>query len=93
MTQETAKTARTEESTADGRGDGPVAVPRQVHCELRTLRQLGVDPFEEGILDTLDAYDFDAAREWAIANPDQYVRAVSEGTVDETFTEGSAGRG
>lgn len=66
----------------------PVPVPRQVHCELRTLHQLGgVDPLSPSILDVLDAYDFDAAREWAIENPDRYVRAVQAGTVDRSVVD------
>ncbi|MFC7139301.1 hypothetical protein ACFQMA_05540 [Halosimplex aquaticum] len=91
MTGETAETTGSDEPTAERRGDGPVAVPRQVHCELQTLGQMGVDPFEEGILDTLDRYNFHAAREWALDNPDRYVRAVREGTVDETFAETTTG--
>lgn len=64
----------------------PVAVPRQVHCELKTLRQLGThDPFSEEILEAAAAYNFEAAREWIVEHPEQYVRAVYAGTEDETL--------
>lgn len=72
--------------------DGPVAVPRQVHCELQTLRQMGGhDLLSTEVLDVLDAYDFDATREWAIEHPDRYVRAVREGTVDASVAASADG--
>lgn len=81
------ESARDAESTADGE---PVPVPRQVHCELQTLRQMGgCDLYSPDILDVLAAYDFEAARQWAVANPDRYVRAIEDGTVDETVVKGS----
>lgn len=64
---------------------GPVTVPRQVHCEIATLRQLGThDLLSAEVFDALEAYDFAAAREWIIEHPDRYVRAVYLGTEDET---------
>lgn len=81
------ESARDDASTADGE---PVPVPRQVHCELQALRQMGgFDLYSPDILDVLAAYDFGAARQWATANPDRYVRAIETGTVDETVTDGS----
>lgn len=73
--------------------DEPVAVPRQVHCELETLRELdGCDLLSPDVLDVLAAYDFDAARAWAVEHPDRYVRAVEAGTVDRTVaTDGGDG--
>ncbi|MFC6823951.1 hypothetical protein [Halopelagius fulvigenes] len=60
---------------------GPVAVPRQVHCELVTMRQMGThDMLSEEVLDGLAEYNFDAARQWVLEHPDEYVRALDEGT-------------
>lgn len=70
----------------------PVAVPRQVHCELETLRQMGThDLLSEEVLEAVEAYHFEATREWILEHPEKYVRAVSEGTVDETLPEAPAG--
>ena len=61
----------------------PVAVPRRVHCELETLRQMGThDMGSEEVLDGLKEYDFGAALEWVLENPEKYVRAVDAGTRD-----------
>lgn len=68
----------------------PVAVPRQVHCELKTLQQMGThDLLSEEVFEVLEAYDFEATRKWALEHPDQYVRAVYEGTRDETLAGSS----
>lgn len=62
---------------------GPVTVPRQVHCELRTLRQMGNHDLLSGdVLDVMEHYEFEAARTWALEHPDESVRAVVEGTRD-----------
>ena len=66
--------------------EGPVAVPRQVHCELQTLRQMGTHDLLSGeVLDALETYNFEATRDWVVDHPDEYVRAVYRGTVDETL--------
>lgn len=63
----------------------PLAVPRQVHCELETLRQMGThDLLSADVLDVLERYDFEATRSWALEHPDAYVHAAVNGTVDET---------
>lgn len=62
-----------------------VEMPRQVYCELKTLRQMGTPLADaDAVVARLDAYDFRAAREWVLDNPDRYVRAVREGMADET---------
>lgn len=67
---------------------GPVAVPRQVHCELRTLRQIGThDLLSAEALDAMETYDFRAVRAWALEQPDRYVRAVRAGTRDRSIVE------
>lgn len=72
--------------------NGPVPVPRQVHCELTAVLQMGIhDPFSEDILEELQRYDFEATRQWAMENPDAYVAAVQRGTVDRTVTEQPTG--
>lgn len=74
-------------------GGEPVPVPRQVHCELTAVLQMGIhDPFSEDILEELKRYDFEATRQWAMENPDAYIEAVQRGTVDWTVTEQSAGK-
>lgn len=71
---------------------GPVPVPRQVHCELTAVLQMGIhDPLSEDILEELQRYDFEATRQWAMENPDAYVEAVQRGTVDRAVAERSAG--
>lgn len=66
----------------------PVPVPRQVHCELETLRQLGTHDLRSAeVFDALAAYDFTATREWIVENPGRYRRAVARGTRDETLVE------
>lgn len=63
----------------------PVEVPRQVYCELKTLRQMGVDPVDpDAVLARLDDYEFEAALDWVLENPDEYVRTVRAGMVDGT---------
>lgn len=70
----------------------PVAVPRQVHCELTTVLQMGIhDPFSEDILEQLRRYDFEATRRWAMENPEAYVAAVQRGTVDRSIVGRSPG--
>lgn len=71
-----------------------VPVPRQVHCELETLRQMGThDLLSAEALDAMETYDFDAARAWALEDPDRYVRAIVAGTedrsIDATHREGA----
>lgn len=69
----------------------PVTVPRQVHCELKTLRQMGThDLLSAEVLDALEAYSFEATREWVLEHPDEYVRAVYQGTEDETLVGASS---
>ena len=69
----------------------PVAVPRQVHCELETVRQMGThDLLSEEVLDALEFYDFEATREWVLEHPDEYVRAVHQGTRDESVAGATA---
>lgn len=69
----------------------PVAVPRQVHCELKTLDQMGTHDMLTGeVIDGLEAYDFEAARAWVLENPEEYVRAVRRGTRDETAAAGES---
>ncbi|WP_224270010.1 hypothetical protein [Haloprofundus salinisoli] len=66
----------------------PVAVPRQVHCELKTLRQMGThELLSEEVLDGLETYNFGTARQWVIENPEAYVQAVYHGTRDETVAD------
>lgn len=78
------------ETTTSDTAPGPVAVPRQVHCELTTLRQLnGVDLLSPDVLDVLAAYDFEATREWAVSHPNRYVRAVELGTQDASLVPDS----
>lgn len=63
----------------------PVPVPRQVHCELETLRQMGThDLLSPEALDAMETYDFDAAKEWALEDPDRYARAIVAGTEDRS---------
>lgn len=70
---------------------GPVPVPRQVHCELETLRQIGThDLRSAAVFDALEAYDFEATRAWIVDNPERYKRAISRGTRDQTLREGVA---
>lgn len=70
---------------------GPVAVPRQVHCELQTLRQMGThDLLSEEVFDALEAYHFEAAEEWILDHPEEYVVAVYDGTRDETLLDGES---
>lgn len=72
---------------------GPVAVPRQVHLELLTMRQMGThDMLSEDVLDGLEEYNFDAAREWVLEHPDEYVRALDEGTRVEADANASSER-
>ena len=67
---------RESESDAD-----PVAVPWQVHCEIRTLRQMNTHEMRSAeALDAMEAYNFDAALSWTLDNPDAYLRAVERGT-------------
>lgn len=64
----------------------PVPVPRQVHCELKTLRQMGThDMLSEEVLDGLEAYNFDAAKTWVLEHPDEYVRSLEVGMRDESL--------
>ncbi|SFG63084.1 hypothetical protein SAMN04488063_2651 [Halopelagius inordinatus] len=70
---------------------GPVTVPRQVHCELTTMRQMGThDMLSEDVLDGLETYNFDAARQWVLEHPDEYVRSLEQGMRDETLVGASS---
>lgn len=69
----------------------PVEVPRQVYCELKTLRQMGTDPTDpEAVVARLDAYNFETALNWVLENPERYVRTVDAGMVDETNADEAA---
>lgn len=69
----------------------PVTVPRQVHCELKTLRQMGThEMLSEDVLDGLEKYNFDAARQWVLEHPDEYVRSLEAGMRDETIADTSS---
>ncbi|MFC4553290.1 MULTISPECIES: hypothetical protein [Halorussus] len=71
----------------DGENE-PVEVPRQVYCELKTMRQMGThEPLSDEVLDGLETYNFRAAREWVLDNPEAYVRTVYDGMVDATSSE------
>jgi len=73
--------------------EDPVPVPRQVHCELETLRKMGThDLLSTEALDAMETYDFDAARAWALADPDRYVRAIVAGTTDRSLEAAGAER-
>jgi hypothetical protein len=68
--------------------EDPVPVPRQVHCELETLRQMGThDLLSAEALDAMETYDFDAAKAWALEDPDRYLRAIVAGTADRSVGE------
>ena len=59
----------------------PVAVPWQVHCEIRTLRQMNTHEMRSAeALEGMEAYKFEAALSWALENPDEYLRAAERGT-------------
>lgn len=64
--------------------DDAVEMPRQVYCEIKTVRQMGLyDVRTEEVIEGLEAYNFDAALEWVLDHPEEYVRAIEEGMVDE----------
>lgn len=68
----------------DESDSGPVTVPPQVACELETLKQMGThDLASAEVLDGLAEYDFHAARQWIVEHPDEYMRAVREGSPAE----------
>lgn len=72
------------ESEASESESGPVAMPRQVYCEIKTVRQMGLyDMYSEEVIEGLEAYNFDTALEWVLDNPEEYVRALDEGMEDE----------
>lgn len=87
MTQET-KTTTNDDAANSDESEGPVPVPRQVHCELRTVLQMGMhDPLSADILDAFEQYDFTTTRKWVLEHPDEYVAAIQRGTVDRSITE------
>lgn len=62
-----------------------VEMPRQVYCELKTLRQMGVDLTDaDAVTAGLERYNFDAALDWVLDDPEAYVEAVRSGMTDET---------
>lgn len=91
MNQQTNEQMTDDESGTNDRTPDPVSVPRQVHCELKTLRQMRThDLLSEEVLEALDDYGFEATREWILDNPDRYVRAVYCGTEDRTIADDSS---
>ena len=68
---------------------GPVAVPWQVHCEIRTLRRMNTREMDSAeALAGMEAYDFEAALSWALGNPDAYLRAAEHGTTGRPASDG-----
>ena len=72
-------------------GSESISAPRQVYCELQTLRQMGIDLTDpDAVVSGLDAYNFETTLEWVLHNPDDYERAIREGLNDETTAGRSA---
>lgn len=52
-------------------------IPPQVHCELKTLHQMGThDMGSEEVVEGLREYDFTAALDWVLENPELYIQMV-----------------
>ena len=65
----------------------PVAVPWRVHCEIRTLSQMGTHEMDSAeALEGMEAYNFEAALSWALDNPEAYLRAAERGTTSESVS-------